>query len=118
MDHAGLGDVEEALQLERAYQNPVLVVRIGKQSVLWTPFFATSTFAIQVGFASGGDTSLLGKTPFTVDNQNGPVMILSGEYKFTDRSWGLMSRPGYHNFVAEYVARQIVASLKGLYVAP
>jgi len=118
MDQAELGDVQEALDLQQSYQNPVVLVKMDKRSLFWTPFFATSTFEIHVGFASSGDTGLLGDTPITVDNRNGPVLVMSGEYKFADRSWGLMSRPGYHHFLAEYVARQIVASLKDLYAAP
>ena len=114
----GLGNVEEALELRQAYQNPVLVVKMGKQRLLWTPFFATSTFGIQVGFASSGDTGALGETPITIDNKNGPILVLSAEYKFTDGSWGLISAPGYHQFLADSAARQIVASLEDLYAAP
>ena len=116
--NAKIGDVEVVRELERAYPNPVLVVRLGKQSLFWTPFFANSSVGIQAGFASSGETGLLMETPVTVDNKNGPVLILSGEYRFTDCSWGLISRPGYHRFLAEYAARQIVASLQDLYAGP
>jgi hypothetical protein len=38
-----------------------------------------------------------------------------GEYKVIDRSWGLISRPSYYQTLAEYLAREIVSTLKDLY---
>ena len=37
------------------------------------------------------------------------------EYEVNDRSVGLISRPGYHHFLADYLAQEIVAVLKDLY---
>jgi hypothetical protein len=117
MQDAGMGDIELAQGLEDAYPNPVLVVKVGKPGLFWTPFFASGRFSIQAGYASSGDTTFMGKTPITVDNTNGPTLNMYAEYKVSDSSWGLISRPGYHQVLAEYLAHHIVAALKELYKA-
>jgi hypothetical protein len=50
-----------------------------------------------------------------MDNRDGPALNMWGEYKVSDRSWGLISRPGYHQILADYLAREIVTTLKDLY---
>lgn len=115
MDSAGIGAIEWAQGIKPKYQSPVLVVKIESPRLLWTPFFATSRFTVQVGYSSSGDTTMMGKTPITLDNRNGSNIHMYSEYKISDRSWGLISRPGYHQSMADYLARQIVATLKDLY---
>ncbi|MGE5223622.1 MAG: hypothetical protein ACM3PY_14385 [Omnitrophica WOR_2 bacterium] len=115
MNYAGMGDIEAVQGLKPVYPNPVLVVKVSEPGLLWTPLFATGRFAIQAGYSSGGDTTFMGETPGTIDNKNGPALMMHTEYKVSDRSWGLISRPGYHQILADYLAQQIVASLKDLY---
>jgi hypothetical protein len=115
IQNSGLVEIEFAHELEPAYQNPVLIVQLGKPGLFWTPFFGNSQFSIQGGYASNGDATFMGDTPVTVDNKNGPALNMYGEFKVSDRSWGLISRPGYHHLLADYLARQIVAALKELY---
>ncbi len=117
MHEAGMGDFELVQGLETAYPNPVLAVNVGKPGLIWTPFFATSQFSLQAGYASNGDTTFMGKMPVTVDNIDGPTLHMFAEYKVSDRSWGLISRLGYHQILADYLARQIVAAVKDLYRA-
>ncbi|HSJ89163.1 MAG TPA: hypothetical protein VK909_18270 [Anaerolineales bacterium] len=112
---AGIGDIELVEAFVSKYQGPVLVVKVGKPGSLWMPFFVTSRLTVQAGYSSSGDNTLLGETPVTVDNSAGPVITMYGEYKVTDRSWGLISRPGYYHMLADDLAQQIVASLKDLY---
>ena len=115
---AGIGDIELVEAIVPKYQGPVLVVKVGKPGSLWMPFFVTSRLTVQAGYSSSGDNTLLGGRPVTVDNSAGPVITMYGEYKVTDRSWGLISRPGYYHMLADYLAQQIVASLKDLYRMP
>ena len=115
INNAGIGESEPAQGIEPKYPSPVLVVKLGSSKLLWTPFFATSQFTIQAGYSSGGNTTLIGETPVTIDNQEGPALNMYGEYKVRDSSWGLISRPGYYQIVADYLAQQIVAALKDLY---
>ena len=113
--NAEIADLELAQGMEPRYQSPVLVVSAGSPDLLWTPFFASSQVTIQAGYSSSGDTPLLGETPVTMSNQNGAALNMYGEYKVTNRSWGLISRPSYYQTLAESLAREIVSTLKELY---
>ena len=115
MHKAGMGEFVLVQDFEPAYQNSVLVVKVDKPGLIWTPFFATSRFSIQAGFASNGDTTFMGETPITYDSRNGPTLNMSADFKVSDRSWGLISRLGYHQFLADYLAQDIVSALKNLY---
>jgi hypothetical protein len=115
MNEAGIADLELVQGIEPTYQSPVLIVKAGKPGLLWTPFFATSQFTIQAGYSSVGDTTFMGKTPVIMDNRDGTALNMWGEYKVSDRSWGLISRPGYYQALADYLAREIVTTLKDLY---
>ena len=115
MNKAGMEDIELMQGIEPDFQSPALVVKVGNPDLLWTPFFATSQFTIQVGYSSSGESSLMGETLVTIDNKDGSVLNMYGEYEVSDRSWGLISRLGYHQALAEYLAREIVSTLKDLY---
>lgn len=118
VSETGIAQVQPVEQILTKYQNPVLVVKVGRPDLLWTPLFATSRFTTQVGYSSSGDATLIEETPVTVDNGDGPALNMYGEYTVSDRSWGLLSRPGYHQALADYLAEQIVATLKDLYGTP
>jgi hypothetical protein len=111
MRQAGIGNVELAQDFKPVYQNPVLLVTAGDQGVIWTPFFATSQFSIRAGYASNGDTT----SPLVYDNRNGPALNMSAEFEVNDRSWGILSRPGYYQILAESLAQTIVEATKNLY---
>jgi hypothetical protein len=115
MKNAGVGDIELVQGMEPSYQGPVLIVKVVRPGLFWTPFFGTSQFLTQAGYSSSGDTTFMGETPITINNKDGPALIMYGEYKVNDRSWGLISRLGYHQLLADYLAREIVAVLKDLY---
>jgi hypothetical protein len=116
--NAGLGDIQLAEAIVPKYQGPVLVVKVGKPGSLWMPFFVTSRLTVEAGYSSSGDNTLLGQTSVTVDNAAGPAITMYGVYKVKDRSWGLISRPGYYHLLADYLAQQIVVTLKDLYRIP
>jgi hypothetical protein len=119
---AGLGEAELAQAVEGDYPNPALVIQTGhwRQSaslgVLWTPFYASSEFTIQAGYASNGDAGFMDGTSTVVIGEDGPVLNMSAEYRVSDRSWGILSRPGYYDLLAEYTAKQVVESVKNLYL--
>lgn len=115
MNNAGIADLELVQGIEPRYQSPVLIIKVVNPDLFWTPLFATSQFTVQAGYSSIGDTSFMEETPVTVSTQDGPALIMFGEYKVSDRSWGLISRPRYHEILADYLAREIVTTLKELY---
>ena len=111
----GIGDVELVEAVASKYQGPVMIVNVGRPGLLWMPFRVTSRLNIRAGYSSSGDNILLGESPVTVDDAAGPVITMYGEYKVNDSSWGLISRPGYYRLLANYLAQQIVATLRELY---
>jgi hypothetical protein len=77
-----------------------------------------SQFSVQAGYATDGDTTFmdgLDKTKPYIRNSDPSVVNLYTEYKVNDRSFGLISRPGYHGYLANYLAQEIVQALKNLY---
>lgn len=118
MDKAGVGKLELSHKLEPGHSNPALVVKVGRPGLVWTPFFATSRFSIQAGYATDGDMTFmetLDKTQPYIRSRDPSVVDLYTEYDVSDRSFGLISRPGYQRYVADYLAGEIVNTLKNLY---
>src|SRR5215208_4475261 len=118
IDKAGMGQIELEQELEPKYPNPVLVIRVGQPSPIWTPFFGMSQFSIQAGYATNGDTTFmdgLDKTQPYIRSSDPSVVNLYTEYEVSDRSFGLISRPGYDRYLADYLAQEIVQALKNLY---
>ncbi len=115
MNDAGIANVELVQGSAPKYQSPVLVVKVGSADLFWTPFFATSQLTIQAGYSSNGDTIVIEGTPITLSSEDGMTLNMYGEYRVSDRSWGLISRRGYHQILADYLAREIVTILKYLY---
>lgn len=116
LDKAGLGEVELVEALEPAYPNPVLVVKVGGSGPIWTPFFAISQFSVHAGYASDGDSTFMEgveKTHTSIAKKDAANMY--AEFEVNDRSLGLISRLGYHQYLADYLAQEIVTGLKDLY---
>jgi hypothetical protein len=118
IDKAGTGQIELEPERKPKYPNPVLVVTVDKPSLIWTPFFAMSQFSIHAGYATNGDTTfmeVLDKTKPYIRNPDPSVVNLYTEYIVSDHSFGLVSRLGYHQYLADYLAQEIVQALKNLY---
>ena len=116
LDQAGLSGVEPVRELDAGDRNPVLLVNVERPGPLWTPVFAMSRFRVQAGYASDGDTAFMEaieKTRTGTSRKN--VANMYAEFDLNDRSLGLISRPGYHQFLADYLAREIVSTLQELY---
>lgn len=115
MNDARLANIELVQGIAPKYQGPVLVVKVGSADLFLTPFFASSQLTIQAGYSSNGDTTVIEGTPVTISSEDGMTLNMYGEYRVSDRSWGLISRPGYYQILADYLAREIVTTLKDLY---
>jgi len=116
MDQVGMGEIEPVKELETVDQNPVLVVKVGRPGPIWTPLFAMSRFSVHAGYASNGDSTfmkLAEETHTSVGKAD--VANMYAEFDINDRSWGLISRLGYHEYLADYLAQEIVQILKTLY---
>jgi hypothetical protein len=118
IDKVGMGQIEWEQELEPKYPNAVLVVTVGSPSRIWTPFFGMSQFSVQAGYATTGDTTFMAavdKTQPYIRSSDPSAVNLYTEYEVSDRSFGLISRPGYDRYLAEYLAHEIVQALKNLY---
>lgn len=118
IDQVGTSQIEWEGELKPNYPNPVLVVKVESPRRLWTPFFATSQFSLQAGYATNGDTTFmdgLEKTQPYIRSSDPSAVNLYTEYEGSDRSFGLISLPGYDGYLADYLAYEIVNTLKNLY---
>lgn len=116
MDNAGMGEIEFLQKLEPGYKHPLLIVKVGTPGPIWTPFFAMSQFSVHAGYASDGDSTFMEVAETTHTSvARKDAANLYAELDVNDRSLGLISRPGYHQFLADYLAQEIVAALKDLY---
>ncbi|HKG53982.1 MAG TPA: hypothetical protein VKB04_06950 [Anaerolineales bacterium] len=118
IDTAGMGQIEVEQELESKYPNPVLVVNVDRPNTIWMPFFAMSQFSIHAGYATNGETAFMKDLDTTkpyIRNPDPSVVNLYTEYEVNDRSSGLISRPAYHRYLADYLAQEIVQALKNLY---
>ena len=118
IDKVGTSQIEWEGELKPNYPNPVLVVKVDRPSRIWTPFFATSQFSVQAGYATDGDTTFmdgLDETQPYIRSSDPSVVNLYTESEVSDWSFGLISRPGYDQYLADYLAQEIVQALKNLY---
>lgn len=118
MNNLGMGQMEWEQELEPKYPNPALVVKVGQPGLIWTPLFGVSQFSVHAGYATNGDTTFmdgLDKTQPYIRSSDPSAINLYTKYEIGDWSLGLISRPGYDYYLAEYLAREIVQALKNLY---
>jgi hypothetical protein len=115
---AGIGKFELAKEREPVFPNPVLVVKVAKSGPLWTPLFAMSQFSVHAGYASNGDSSFMEgveQTHTSIGSPDPTILTMYAEYDVNDRSLGVISRPGYYQYLADYLAQEIVAALRVFY---
>lgn len=88
-----------------------LVVELEESRVQWTPFVSRATMVLLAGFSTNGDFAFLDARPFAFRSApeaaatpDAGVVQAAIEITLSDRSTGLMSRPGYTDLVAESLA--------------
>ncbi len=91
----------------------VINVHFVERDVFWTPFYARSQLHVHAAYASDGDTSFdTGETPhFASAAGDPPAVRFLASYALADVSWGLMSQPGYQEYLAEQIASRVRASV-------
>jgi hypothetical protein len=93
---------------------PILLIEIASQEIFWTPIYARANLKVNVSYASDGDVSFRLSQPVEFKHTSDQtVEKRSGSYTFIDTSWGLISNPGYLDYLAREIARPIAADLKG-----
>jgi hypothetical protein len=108
-----LGQVNFTFVTDEAAQSPLLVVRLKQHSGFWTPVYARTTLQVEAAYASNGDVSFRENEPTQFHSAGDqPVRQYEGHYQLTDSSWGIMSLPGYRDYLAHQVAADLLTSLQ------
>jgi len=109
----GFGQIQPISDPVDQAEFPYLFVEIARKDIFWTPAYGRAELEIKIAYASNGDISFRHSEPTAFHNENeAPSIKRSGKYKFTDVSWGIMSLPGYHDYLASQVATAILADLQ------
>jgi hypothetical protein len=108
-----LGQINLGSAQDVAAQSPLLVVRLKQHSGFWTPVYARTTLQVEAAYASNGDVSFRENEPTQFHSAGDqPVRQYEGHYQLTDSSWGVMSLPGYRDYLAHQVAVTLLTSMQ------
>ncbi len=92
---------------------PLLFVSIDQPNITWTPVNARAEVNVSIFYSTDGDVSFRHSQPpgfkMTTDQ---PTLKMDGTYSFTDESWGLISNPGYVNYLAGEIAKAIATNIQ------
>lgn len=113
------GYVEEVMVREGVpapADESVLVVAIEEPSVLfWSPFYVRTVMSVSAAYASDGEVDWIEDDVVVLTSEDGDedsrVVRMRGEYGFDGRAYGLISGPGYAQYLAEEVAHHVNQSL-------
>ncbi len=92
---------------------PLLFVTIDQENITWTPVYARADLKVSIFYATDGDISFRHSQPPEFKwTSSQPTLKMDGTYSFTDTSWGLISSPGYVNYLAGEIARAIATNIQ------
>ena len=107
------GEIESLTDIENTTENPILWVEIAKKDIFWSPIVARATLNVNVAYASDGDISFRLREPVEFKHSGDQATLYqSGQYTFSDASRGIISSPGYFDYLAREIANAIVKDLK------
>jgi hypothetical protein len=111
---AGLGEVTFVDPANIPANAPLLYVQIKEQNVRWTPVYSTAALQVVVAYSDNGDVSFKDHEPtqFNTITSPGSSLQFKGIYQLDDTSWGLMSLPGYQDFLAQNLTQTIMKSVQ------
>lgn len=110
----GNNSVQPLANVDLNATTPILVVEIAQQDIKWTPVYTKSDVLVKVYYSDNGDISFKNRQPIFFQNNDsgGPNLQFAGEYTLSDVSWGIMSYPGYADFLAGQITNSVMATLK------
>ena len=112
-NNPAFGQIQLLDGIDEQVNYPILLVEIVPQEIFWTPIYARANVKVIVSYASDGDISFRMSQPVEFKHTSDQATLKrSGSYTFTDTSWGLISNPGYLDYLAREIARPIAADLK------
>lgn len=95
-------------------QYPALLVAVKEETFFWTPFFAQSSLKTEFAFSNFTAVSDLASEQTLILPAEGaqPAIHSSGDAMQQDRSYGLISLPGYRSLVIDMAAKTLLADLE------
>jgi len=106
---AGLGQVNFVDPANIPANSPLLYVQVKEQNVRWTPVYSTAALQVVVAYSQNGDVSFKDDDP---THFQAGIMQFQGNYRLEDTSGGLMSLPGYEDFLAQNMADTVLKSVQ------
>jgi len=97
------------LQEEENASAPLLIVDLTANR-LWMPVYGRANVEAQVFYAHDGEAPWPLDEPLTVESS--PAIKGSGSFTLVDSTWGLLSKPGYDEHLAQQLAERIVTTLQ------
>jgi len=104
---------------------PQLIVRPDQVNINWTPLYGRAEIVVTAAFSSNGDFAFMETEPthFQLNGGEnggtGPVVQAATKISLTDKSIGLLSRPGYHQLLAGKLAEEINKAVQAnVFAAP
>lgn len=92
---------------------PQLYVKVSPVKQVWTPVYARSEYELVIAYGSKGDISFRDDAaPHFVSIAGQPSLQFQGKITLTDTSWGLISLPGYRDYLADKLAGQVQGTLQ------
>ncbi len=93
---------------------PILRVWIERPGYSWTPVYAQADMQVRWAFSSSNiDVSFDDTQPFTLNNLAGPALLARGKINLRDRTYGLISLPGYWSYLASQAAKAVQSEFEG-----
>jgi hypothetical protein len=101
------GSVTLLAEPPSAAQYPALVAGISEQEVLWTPFYGEARLHVRFSYASDkGALSWRDDEPWAFES-GAPATRARGDLAVGDRTWGLVTRPGYQGLLGRACAEAV-----------
>lgn len=95
-------------------QYPVVLVAVKNETFFWTPFYAQSTLETAFAYSNFSAISDLTSNQPVMIPAGGetPAILSDGSAEQVDRSYGIISLPGYRSLVMETAAKTLLANLE------
>ena len=114
-DLPGIGDVTVTGRRTAQPGSALVAVSFVERQVFWTPLYSRSQLHVHVAYASDGDISFDDGgevTRFKSAEGDPPTVRFLASYALADVTWGLVSQPGYQDYLAEQIASRVKASIE------
>jgi hypothetical protein len=100
-------------------EGAILVLEFTDAGLLWTPVYGRAqAFTVKAAYASQGEMDWRHESPVVLSSEEAPMIRSDGSVTISGRSWGLMTRPGFYQTVANPLATKLLSHLEDLYEIP